>query len=215
MTDDPTAAARRLYGGQTLQQRRAARREQLLDAGLELFGTVGYAHATIEVICATARLNPRYFYEQFRSREQLLGAVYDRHVEAVLQSVTAAIQAAPAQPRARLEHGLRAFIDGTLADERAARINYFEVVGVSRELETRRREVLRSYAEMIAGQAAELDAPAFAAAGDARLAATALVSATDGLIIDLLSSRPAPDAETAAGRDQIVTTLLGIFAPEG
>ena len=56
-----------------------------------------------------------------------------------------------------MEAGLRAFIDGTLADERAARINYFEIVGVSRELEGRPAEVLRAYAEMIAGQAAELE----------------------------------------------------------
>jgi AcrR family transcriptional regulator len=209
MSAEPGASDQRLYGGQTLQERRATRREQLLDAGLELFGTVGYGNATIEAICALARLNPRYFYEQFGSREELLGAVYDRHVQAVLETVAAAIQAAPPDPRARLEQGLRAFIGGTLSDERAARINYFEVVGVSRELETRRREVLRGYAAMIAAQATDLDAPAFTAAGDPRLAATALVSATDGLIIDLLSD------PRSSGPDQIVATLLDIFAPAG
>ncbi len=207
------APPRRVYGGQTIAQRRAARRERLLDAGLELFGTVGFAATTIESICAQARLNPRYFYEQFQSREQLLGAVYGRHVETVLESVTTAVRAAPLQPRARLEQGLRAFIDGTLADERAARINYFEVVGVSRELEARRRQVLRAYADMIAAQATEMDLPAFAAGGDPRLPATALVSATDGLIIDLLSDAGGSNRDRVAGRARIVTTLLDIFAP--
>jgi AcrR family transcriptional regulator len=211
--DARPAPAQRRYGGQTTDERRAERRERLLDAGLELFGTLGFAATTIEAICAQARLNPRYFYEQFHSREELLGAVYDRHVRAVLDTVTAALASAPVEPRARLEHGLRAFIDGTLADERAARINYFEVVGVNRELEARRRQVLRVYAEMIAAQAAEMEVPAFAAGGDPRLAATALVSATDGLIIDLLSDTGGSTRDAAAGRIRIVTTLLHIFAP--
>ena len=43
--------------------------------------------------------------------------------------------------------------------------------------------------------------------------ATALVSATDGLIIDLLSDAGGSTRDRAAGRDRIVTTLLDIFAP--
>jgi AcrR family transcriptional regulator len=201
-----------VYGGQTAEQRRAARRERLLDAGLELFGTAGYAATAIEALCRRARLNPRYFYEQFSSREELLGAVYDRHVESVMRTVLAAIAEAPADPRGRLERGLRAFIDGTLADERAARINYFEVVGVSRELEARRRAALRAYADMIAGQAAQLGASAFTAAADRHLAATALVSATDGLVIDMLSRS---GTSHPRARERIVATLLDIFVPEG
>src|SRR5581483_423913 len=121
----------RRYGGKTLDERRAERRERLLDAGLELFGTRGFAQTTIEQICATAGLNPRYFYEQFPTRESLLGAVYARHVEAVAAEVLAAVRRAPPDPVERLRAGLEAFLDGSLADERAARVNYFEVVGVS------------------------------------------------------------------------------------
>jgi AcrR family transcriptional regulator len=179
----------------------------LLDAGLELFGTVGFTTVTIETICAAARLNPRYFYEQFESREQLLGAVYDRHVQSVLETVVETLRHAPSDARARLERGLQAFVEATLADERAARINYFEIVGVSRELEARRREILRAYAEMIAAEAAELGAPGRLGAGERRLAAVALVGATDGLIIHLLSG--GSDRE----KEAIVETLLEIFLP--
>jgi AcrR family transcriptional regulator len=202
---DHTAAGRR-YGGKTTEERRAERRERLLDAGLELFGTRGYAATTIETLCSTTRLNPRYFYEQFPSREALLVAVYERHVQAVLNEVAGALEHAPPDPRGRLEAGLRAFVEATLQDERAARVNYFEMVGVSREREEQRRDILRAYADVIA---VEIDASGgqLPAAVDPRQAAVALVGATDGLVIDWLSG------DRRAPQDTIVATLLEIFAP--
>ena len=115
------------------------------------------------------------------------------------------MQAAPAESVARLEAGLSAFVRSTLADERAARINYFEIVGVSPELEARRRAVLRGYAELIAAQAAELGDPGVLALGDRRMAAVALVGATDALVIDTLSS-----GEGVSER-RVVETILQIF----
>jgi AcrR family transcriptional regulator len=196
----------RRYGGKTGTERRAERREQLLDAGLELFGTQGFAAVTIEALCAQAGLNARYFYEQFASREELLGAVYDRHVQAVLRGVQAAIAKSSPDPAQRLTAGLTAFVTATLADERAARINYFEMVGVSAALEAHRRSVLRAYAELIAAQAAELDDLGPLGRGDRRLTAVALTGATDGLITDWMSSSERPPQQA------IVDTLLAIFA---
>jgi AcrR family transcriptional regulator len=205
-----SSTTERRYGGKTATERRGERREQLLDAGLELFGTQGFPAVTIEALCAQAGLNPRYFYEQFASREELLGAVYERHVVAVLQTVQDAIADSPPDPAHRLSAGLAAFVTATLADERAARINYFEMVGVSAELEARRRGVLRAYAELIAAQAAQLEdrtPPTPLGRGDRRMAAVALTGATDGLITDWMSSSPRPP------RQAIVDTLLAIFAP--
>jgi AcrR family transcriptional regulator len=197
---------KRRYAGKTHEERRAERRERLLDAGLQLFGTNGYAQTTIEALCAAARLNPRYFYEEFETREELLGAVYDRHIQGVTEAVTAAIQGIPPNPLERLQVGLRTFLDAALADERAARINYFEMVGVSPQLERKRRDVLRSYADMIAGQITEISRSTPVPVRDHRLAAVAIVGATDGLILDWLSSERRPP------REAIVTTLLEIVA---
>jgi AcrR family transcriptional regulator len=200
------SAGERRYGGKTATERRGERHERLLDAGLELFGTQGYAAVTIAALCAEAGLNPRYFYEQFASREELLGAVYDRHVQTVLLTVQAAIADSPAEPVARLQAGLNAFVTATLADERGARVNYFEMVGVSAGLEAQRRGVLRAYAELIAAQAAQLDDLGPLGRGDRRMTAVALVGATDGLIIDWMTSDHRPP------RQAIVYTLLQIFA---
>ncbi len=197
----------RRYGGKTLQERRAERRERLLDAGLELFGTRGFAQTTIEQICSAARLNPRYFYEQFPTREALLAEVYTRHVAAVAREVVAAVQSASPDPLERLGAGLRAFLDGSLADERAARINYFEVVGVSPELERRRRRALGEYADLIAAQMETLASAAPIPVHDRRLAAIAVVGATDGLVIDWLAGARGHD------REEILTALLDVFGP--
>lgn len=89
---------------------------------VELFGTQGFAAVTIEALCAAAGLNPWYFYEQFATKEELLGAVYEHHVVAVLRTVQDAIARSPADPTQRLRAGLSAFVTATLADERAARI---------------------------------------------------------------------------------------------
>jgi AcrR family transcriptional regulator len=197
----------RRYGGMTAAERRAERRGRLLDAGLELFGGRGYAATTIEDLCAAARLNPRYFYAEVDSRETLLQAVYDRHVEEVREAVLEAIAAAPTDPRGRMTAGLRAFIEGSLADQRAARVNYFEMVGVSAELEARRREVLGSYADLVAAQIAAIEPPILPPGADLRMSAVALVSATDGLIIDALGGSAEPDP------DAMIATLTALFVP--
>lgn len=206
MSETGTADGRR-YGGMSAAERSEERRLRLLDAGLELFGTRGYAATTIEQLCAQARLNPRYFYAEVDSREALLRAVYDRHVEEVREAVLAAIAAAPPDPRGRMSLALRAFIDGSLADERAARVNYFEMVGVSPDLEQRRREVLGSYADLVASQIAAIEPPILPPGADLRMSAVALVSATDGLIIDALGGPGEPD------RDAMIATLTELFTP--
>ncbi len=53
--------APRLYRGISPSERRAQRRERLLEAGLQLFGTDGYADSSIRAVCTQASLNSRYF----------------------------------------------------------------------------------------------------------------------------------------------------------
>lgn len=67
----------RTYAGESASDRAGRRRRQLLDAGLELFGTAGYRATTVRLLCREARVSDRYFYEQFDSTEDLLVAVYD------------------------------------------------------------------------------------------------------------------------------------------
>ena len=199
------ATSPRRYGGKTAEERGAERREQLLTAALQLFGTVGFAATTIEALCAQARLHPRYFYEQFPDKETLLGAVYDRHAEAILAAVLTAIAAPFDDLRERLRVGLETFIEASLADPRVARITYFEMEAAGRVVEVRR--MLRRYAEIIAVQLGDDAAGLLPSGSDPRVAAMALVGATDGLIVDCLTDDPPREPVGVVG------TLVSLFAP--
>jgi AcrR family transcriptional regulator len=206
LTIETGPSSDRRYAGRTAQERRDERRARLLDAGLERFGTAGYAATTIEGLCAEASLNARYFYEQFRTREELLTAVYERHVDDVFDQVRAAVQDG-GDPEAVVVAGLRAFVEATLADERRARINYVEVVGVSAALEDRRRRVDQDYIELITRETAGLPTVGARTAEERRGIAVALVGAIDGLVLDWMSG------DRGQPRDSIVDTLLAVFGP--
>jgi AcrR family transcriptional regulator len=114
MADAATAPepARRSYAGATDAQRRGARRERLLDAGLAIIGTQGYSAATLRAVCAAAGLTERYFYESFANREALLAGVHARLVDelsAGLREAFAARRPAPA-PRSPPSSGCCATI---------------------------------------------------------------------------------------------------------
>ncbi|WP_338079828.1 TetR/AcrR family transcriptional regulator [Antrihabitans stalactiti] len=75
----------RVYGGMTATERGRQRRAQLIDAAVLLMGTRGAAETTVTAVCKEAGLTSRYFYEQFRDRDELLRGVAD-HVFTTLES---------------------------------------------------------------------------------------------------------------------------------
>jgi AcrR family transcriptional regulator len=181
-----TTATGRRYAGRGADERRAERRRRLLDAGLELFGTRGYAATTIEALYTEARLAPRHFYEQFAGREELLRAVYDEGIGAVTAAVSEARLTAPEDVRGRVAAILSAFARAMLSDPRRARIAYLEVPGTSRSLERHASGVVRGFARVV-----EEEARAAASRGalpDREYALTAmlLVGGTNAILLDWL-----------------------------
>ena len=141
------ARAPRRYRGISASERRATRREQFLEAGLELFGTEGYAGTSIRAVSAAARLNSRYFYESFASREDLLYHVY-RGIMTDLAVQAAAAVAAAEGIDGKARAGLRVGWTVLTEDRRKARIIAIEVVGVSERLEHLRREFRHQLADV-------------------------------------------------------------------
>ncbi|MGH3431397.1 MAG: TetR/AcrR family transcriptional regulator [Thermocrispum sp.] len=74
-------SATRTWAGTTLADRRAIRRGQLIDAGIELLGGGDTAAVSVRAVCRTARLTERYFYESFADRDALMLAVYEHVAE--------------------------------------------------------------------------------------------------------------------------------------
>lgn len=132
----------RVYAGLSGLQRREERRQRLIDAGLELFGTRGVAATGIVDICAEANLIKRYFYESFNSIDQLAAAVFEQVTDRLVEQVVPAIIAGGGQdPRP----ALTAYFNGALADPRVAR--FLAVEG---------RTALDRYGDGFANRAVEL-----------------------------------------------------------
>jgi AcrR family transcriptional regulator len=111
--------ASRIYGGVSAEQRHSERRQRLIEAGLELFGTRGLAAVGIVDICAEAKLTKRYFYESFASIDELAGAVFEQVTGSLVEQVTPAIVAGGGtDPRP----ALTAYFNGALADPRVVRL---------------------------------------------------------------------------------------------
>lgn len=141
--------AKRAYGGLTADARDTLRRRQLVAAGIDQFGTAGYPATTIESLCAAARVSTRDFYTYFATKQDLLLAVYDQIIAETLRAVTAAVTTAADNPLDSAHAGLSAFVNAMVRDERWARINFIEIVGVSTRAEVRRREAIHDFADLI------------------------------------------------------------------
>jgi AcrR family transcriptional regulator len=126
-----------------------------MEAGLELFGTLGYARTSVRAVSAAASLNSRYFYESFGSREDLLYAVYQRIVtDLFTRAVEATTRETSLEEQARA--GVRAAWTAVTEDRRKARIVAIEAVGVSERLERLRQETRQALAQLTADNAMSL-----------------------------------------------------------
>jgi AcrR family transcriptional regulator len=120
MCHDGSVTSLRAYGGVAGDQRRAERRARLFEAGYDLIAEGGTDAVTVIGVCRRAGLTARYFYEHFKSREELLNAIFDAEAATVIGLITDAAVAAPDDPQVRGEAAVRALLDALEADPRRA-----------------------------------------------------------------------------------------------
>jgi AcrR family transcriptional regulator len=111
----------RLWGGTTLADRRAGRREKLLAAGLDLLGSDEPGGVSVRAVCRRAQLTERYFYESFEDRDALVVSVYDdvaAETQRVLIEATAGLEGRENVARAAVE----AMVGLILDDPRKGRV---------------------------------------------------------------------------------------------
>ncbi len=127
-------------------------RERLLDAGLELFGTVGYEGTTIQALCREARVSTRDFYRHSGQRLDLFRDVFDREALYVKESIVAALAEAPLLWLVRAALWTRSWVGNMLQDPRRYRVLYREAIGVSAELDRLRSDFFRWSSDLTAQQ---------------------------------------------------------------
>jgi len=181
----------RTYAGLSAPERRAERRERLLDAALELFGTVGFAKTTIPMLCSAAGVTARHFYDDFESREALLRTLYDRIAETAFERSIAPLRQLGNDPRERIRESTAAYFSYLTSDPRIARIYAIEAAGMHAELEQHRRAKREAFVRKMAKASAQYEDRGL----DSRLLSTASAGASHALLLEWILAPRRPSAE--------------------
>lgn len=197
------ATPTRSWKGVSADERRAQRRRQLVDAGLEVIGTEGWASTTVRAVCREAGLTERYFYQAFDDRDALLVAVYDRVVADGVAVVLQALESSPRSFAATVRTVIAAGVDFVLDDPRRGRLLAVEASG-DPQLQRRRQRAMRQQAALIARLGTERFGGQTPDAADAQLNALAAV----GALVEVGSAYL--DGGLRIPRQRLVDHLTGI-----
>jgi AcrR family transcriptional regulator len=136
--------AERTYGGKRAQERREQRRQQLIEAGLDVIGEVGVSGLTMTLVIRRAELTERYFYESFSDRNALLVAIFAAGAATLQQRILTAVDSVGRDVEARARATATTLVSVLTEDPRMARL-FIESVG-SDVLRPHRAMVMRFYA---------------------------------------------------------------------
>ena len=195
----------RKYRGQSVGQLRSSRRERLLEVAYSMVANQGYASLSIDRVCAAARVATRHFYEHFNGKEALLHALFDRVSGEMFDIVVSSLTLQEMDIVERVMSAVRGAVHYALSDPRRARILCLESVGISPEMEARRRVFIRRFASLIDQASQQLVADGSLLPGNYLLSGVALVGATDGLMADWLSG------ETGLTVEQMEHNVVGFY----
>lgn len=118
----------RQFKGMSLSERKSVRREKLIEAGIEAYGTHGFFSVTVKDICNEAKLTERYFYESFKKSENLFQTIFLKLIDELQQNVMQAIMQASTNPKKMIEAGLTALLTTLKDNPRMARIIYIDAM---------------------------------------------------------------------------------------
>ncbi|GAA1419654.1 TetR/AcrR family transcriptional regulator [Catellatospora coxensis] len=176
----------RTYDGKSAEERRAERRERLIDAGLELFAAHGFASTSIRAVLRTSGLQERYFGESFPDLDHLLAAVHDRILDQELTACRTALDG-PGTPAQRVRAMLGTLMDLLAEDPGRARIKMREVTGAGPVSLAHRRQGVSAFAELICEL---LPPPAAGGEPDRFFLAVGLVAAVYELMTSWVDGEP-------------------------
>lgn len=215
---DPAKRRVRRYRGIDAGERVRERRRQLIEAGLECFGTRGYHPVTVREICAQAHLTERYFYESFRDREALFAAVYEDRIQRLRQAFTAAALPRAPDLDAMARAGLGVFFRGLEEDPRVARVLMIDVLTVSADMERRALAATFGFADLLKEMTTALLPRDTAIPADLDLVATGLIGSCVHMAMRWIADGYHPPVDTVIDTSMIlfVATVrhLGVRAAD-
>ncbi len=138
----------RIYAGREFDERLAERRQKFVEAGIRLFGTVGYHAVTVRVLVAEAGLVNRYFYESFDSIEEVLIASYQFLMDGFRRNLLESIGSSSSSLEDKVRVGVTCYFQA-IQDPCFARIIQVEILGVSPQVDAVYIKASREFAQII------------------------------------------------------------------
>ena len=117
----------------------AARRAQLLDVALSIFGTSGFHDASMQDVATAAGVTKPVLYQHFSSKEELFAAVASTAADRLRERSEKALSSA-ASAREQVESGIGAVVDLCTEEPSVFRVLF----GESARSEPRIREIVTS-----------------------------------------------------------------------
>ena len=190
----------RRYSGRSVEEWKAARRERLLAAALELFGTEGYPATSVERLCTQAKVSTRHFYHEFQNKEAVLLAVHAQVIELAVRTTGDALRRTADRPvRERITAAVDGYLRTIMTDLRRARISFVEVVGTSPAVEEQRI----AFRELLIGSVRDLGDAAVERGEikrkDFRFLGLAFFGAVNTVVYDWMLADPRPPEQNGAG----------------
>jgi AcrR family transcriptional regulator len=197
-----TATASGNASGSTTKRKRVAkspedRRADILRAGNEVFGSVGFPEATIEDITKVAGIAKGTFYLYFESKDHLLAALWSRYVEAFVDTTEAVLgEARPGDWLGTLDRLLTALIEHAVAHAELHLVVYNTANAKALELckKSNQRVI-----ELIVDFVRDAEGPG-GTAEDREWACRMIYHAVDGLLDDLIARRGTIDVALVTRR---------------
>lgn len=199
----------RPYRGTAAGQRVTERRDRLIEAGIDVFGTTGYRSATIRAICARAGLTKRYFYESFTDGEALLLACYQRAAEEIHGAMVRAVTEAPANLADQVHAALAGYFEAIDNDQRLARITLLEILGVSPAVDAAYRDQTERFGASVVLLAGEAFSTSELPPTQRHLVAQGIIGAITTVAMQwLLTGRHTPRTELVDATNVLVLAVL-------
>ncbi|MEV5708528.1 TetR/AcrR family transcriptional regulator [Actinoallomurus sp. NPDC052274] len=182
------------------------RREDILRAGQEVFGSIGFTAATIGDLTDAAEIGKGTFYLYFDSKDHLLGALWERYVDAIV-TTTQDILGADAGWWPTVDRLLTALIEHAVRNADLHRIVYGSANATALEICKRANQRV---IDLICAYVTEgAEAGAFQAR-DPAMTFRMVYHAADGLLDDLIAAdTPIDVAEVTAAVLELAHRGLG------
>ncbi|HEY2636267.1 MAG TPA: TetR/AcrR family transcriptional regulator [Solirubrobacteraceae bacterium] len=194
----------RSYGGVSAPERIAVRRAALVEAGLELFGTRGFAATGVRDVCTQAGLTTRYFYESFTDGGELFVAVFDRLAGELFELVMAAVGAAERDPESQLRAAIETYVRTLAADPRKGRVLFVEPVAAGPRAHEHARLHMRQMAAAVTS-VGRAHLPAGLPAHALEMGGLSVVGAIERVLVEW------HQGDVEATEDQVTEFLVGLF----